>query len=85
MPHGTQEFRQLAPFRARLVDATGAGDAMLAGYVAGLVHGCDVVAAADYGRAAAAITVESADTVSPSMTFASVLERVAEYQRSGTR
>lgn len=84
-PRGAPQFRQLAPFPATLADATGAGDAMLAGYVAGLVQGCDVIAAADYGRAAAAITVESADTVSGFMNFASLRERVARHAQHGTR
>ena len=84
MRRGTQQSSQLAPFPATLVDATGAGDAMLAGYAAGLVRGFDVAAAADYGRAAAAVTVESPDTVSGSMNFPSLRERVAEHTRHET-
>lgn len=59
-----------------LVDATGAGDAMLAGYAAALVRGIDPVAAARYGSAAAAVTIESAQTVSPTMTFEELAKRV---------
>jgi pseudouridine kinase len=65
----------IAAAPATLVDATGAGDAMLAGYMVGLLRGLDPFAAARYGRAAAAITIESPETVNPSITLARLLQR----------
>jgi pseudouridine kinase len=70
--------RHLEPCPARLVDATGAGDAMLAGYVAALFSGFDESCATNYGRAAAAMTVECGDTVNSAMTFAMLENRVEQ-------
>jgi pseudouridine kinase len=61
-----------------IVDVTGAGDAMLAGYVAGLLGLSDPIGAATYGHAAAAITVESLQTVNPSIDLAAVIARAGE-------
>jgi pseudouridine kinase len=73
----TQRTIGLAPCSATLVDATGAGDAMLAGYVAALLRGLDVAEAARYGRAAAAITIESRNTVSETMSPETLSRRAA--------
>jgi pseudouridine kinase len=73
------KVQMIAAAAATQVDATGAGDAMLAGYVAGLLDGLDTFAAAQYGRAAAAITVESDRTVSPVMSMSLLRERLAGF------
>jgi pseudouridine kinase len=52
---------------ARVVDVTGAGDAMLAAWVAAWLGGADPVAAARAGHRAAAATVESSHTVRPDL------------------
>ncbi|MDQ2890804.1 MAG: PfkB family carbohydrate kinase [Gemmatimonadota bacterium] len=62
---------------ALLVDATGAGDAMLAGYIAGLLCGLGPLAAARWGRAAAGITMESNRAVNPSMNLDALRARAA--------
>ncbi len=49
-------------------DVTGAGDAMLAAFCHALLAGDDLVAAAAYGHAAAALTVASPHTVRPDLT-----------------
>lgn len=72
---GAQRVEMIAASPATLVDATGAGDAMLAGYIAGLLRGLDEFAAARLGRAAAAITIESRETVSPLMNLSTLLDR----------
>jgi len=72
---GTQRVEMIAAAPATLNNATGAGDAMLAGYVTGLLRGLDEFAAARLGRAAAAIAIESAETVNPSMSLAALLAR----------
>lgn len=61
------------PVRVRLppatvADVTGAGDAMLAGYLHRMVTGSPVVEAARFGAAAAWLTVESPYTVRPDLT-----------------
>ncbi len=84
MQNGAQRSEHLAACPATLVDATGAGDAMLAGYAAGLVRGLDAFTAARYGRAAAAITVESDHTVSPFIDFATLSARVTACRESLT-
>jgi pseudouridine kinase len=60
--------------RVEVVDATGAGDALTAGVVYGLVSGLPVDECMRLGVSAAALTLRSAQTVSPEMN----LERVYE-------
>ena len=60
---------------ADVVDVTGAGDAMLAAWIAAWLDGADPVAAAARGHLAAAATVTSAHTVRPDL--AEVLARLA--------
>lgn len=52
---------------ARVVDVTGAGDAMLAAWIEAWLRGADPVAAARDGHLAAAATVESPHTVRPDL------------------
>jgi pseudouridine kinase len=53
---------------AEVLDVTGAGDAMLAGFCHALLAGAAPAAAAAYGHAAAALTVASPHTVRPDLT-----------------
>ncbi|HUL09896.1 MAG TPA: carbohydrate kinase family protein [Candidatus Acidoferrum sp.] len=50
---------------ARVVEATGAGDAAVAGTLYGLLRGHDLAAAARYGQAAAALTLACEHSVNP--------------------
>lgn len=52
---------------ASVVDVTGAGDAMLAAWIAAWLRGADAVAAAREGHRAAAATIESPHTVRPDL------------------
>lgn len=52
---------------ATVVDVTGAGDAMLAAWVAAWLGGADPVAAAHHGHRAAVATIESPHTVRPDL------------------
>ena len=61
---------------AEVVDVTGAGDAMLAAWVAAWLRGADPVAAARTGHLAAAATIESPHTVRPDLA-AAIEERSA--------
>jgi pseudouridine kinase len=55
---------------ATVVDVTGAGDAMLAAWVAAWLRGADAVDAAREGHRAAAATIESPHTVRPDLAAA---------------
>lgn len=68
---------------ADVVDVTGAGDSMTAGFVHALLRDDDAVAAAAFGQATAALTTESAHTVRPDLTHALVTGRLTTQQ--GTR
>ncbi|SMB90212.1 carbohydrate kinase [Deinococcus hopiensis] len=61
---------------AQVLDVTGAGDAMLAAYLAALLSGAPAPEAARHGHAAAALTVESTHAVSPSLTLVAVQARL---------
>jgi pseudouridine kinase len=65
---------------ADVVDVTGAGDSMTAGFVHALLHDDDAVAAAAFGQATAALTTESAHTVRPDLTHALVTGRLTTQQ-----
>ena len=63
-----------------VADVTGAGDSMTAGYVHALLDGADVVEAARYGQALAALTCASADTVRADLTAALVAAHLTATQ-----
>jgi pseudouridine kinase len=64
----------------QVADVTGAGDSMTAGYVHALLDGADVVEAARYGQALAALTCASADTVRADLTAALVAAHLTGTQ-----
>lgn len=59
---------------ARVVDATGAGDAFVAGTVAGLLSGLDTPAALRRGMAAAHLTLQVPESVHPALSASLVAE-----------
>ncbi len=59
-----------------VVDTTGGGDAMMAGLVWAYLRGLDLRESGMAGLAASAIAVESAQTVSPTMSEEALLERM---------
>lgn len=63
---GSEVFR-VGCCTARLVNATGGGDATMAALCDGFMKGCDTRASARRAMAAGAIAVESAETISPLM------------------
>ena len=83
---GERECVPIAAVPARVTDVTGAGDAMTAGFVHGLLAGEEPAAAAREGHLAAALTVASGHTVPPDLgvAFAAAL---ADYpvQPEGAR
>jgi len=61
---------------ARLVDATGAGDALAAAMIEALLRDEPIGSCIQRGLAAAALTCESEDTVAPSMSLATLEGRI---------
>jgi pseudouridine kinase len=62
--------RRIGAVGARIVDATGAGDALIAATLVALLQGHSLRGAARLGAAAAALTVESTASVRPDLSFA---------------
>lgn len=71
-----EEPAHLPAVLAEVVDVTGAGDAMLAAWIAAWLRGADPVDAAREGHRAAAATIESPHTVRPDL--AAVLSTTTE-------
>lgn len=76
-----EDWHELPALPAQVVDVTGAGDSMLATFIAALIAQQELVTAAHWGHAAAALTVESALTVVPDLSLARVKARASEAQR----
>jgi ribokinase len=71
----------IAGHRVRAVDTTGAGDAFVGGFAAGLVRfGGDLLEAARFGNAAAALSVTRPGTA-PSMPYRSEIDRFLRGRR----
>ena len=64
--------------KAEMRNATGAGDAMMASLVWSFLAGRDLAKSCAAGTAAAAIAVESEETINPSMSAEAVLARAAK-------
>ncbi|GHF40093.1 pseudouridine kinase [Deinococcus metalli] len=75
---GPDGVHDLPALPATVRDVTGAGDAMLAAFLAALASGVGPAEAARRGHAAAAITIESESAVSPTLTPAAIAARLAE-------
>jgi pseudouridine kinase len=73
----TGGLRPVAARPARLVDVTGAGDALVAGTLAGLLAGEALDGAVALGCAAAALAVESEQAVRPDLCLALVRQRMS--------
>lgn len=78
---GAQQVAHFPAPDAAVVDVTGAGDSMTAGYVHAWLGTGDVHHAARYGQAVASLTVESLHTVRPDLSEAVVEERLARTDR----
>jgi pseudouridine kinase len=74
---GEAPFRIPAP-EAAIRDASGAGDALVAGFAWAMSGGCTIPEAAAAGVAAAALTLESDWTVSPDMDVQHLKEKMHE-------
>ena len=70
--------RFLAGTPVQIINATGAGDAFTAALVWATLRGMDLFEAARAGMAAAALAVESGDTVNPAMSEEALRQRMAK-------
>lgn len=73
--------RRVPALPADVIDATGAGDAAVAGTLFGLLRGEPLATAARFGQAAAALTLASARSVSPRLTAAAVARCMRRWCR----
>ncbi len=65
----SQESGHVPAIECEVVDLTGAGDALTASVVFGLLHGLPVAEAVRLGTFAAALTLQSRETVSPTLSL----------------
>ncbi len=77
---GTGLYR-IEPLPARPVDVTGAGDALVAGWLAATARGADRPAALQAGLAAAAITLETTGAVADNLDWVGLTRRLAAAKR----
>ena len=77
-PDGAPAVSTNTMVSTHVVDVTGAGDSMTAGFVHALLDGRDAPGAAAYGQATAALTTESGSTVRPDLTHALVTGRLTQ-------
>ena len=75
----SEGWHALQALSADVVDVTGAGDAMLAAFLAARLAGESELRAAQYGHAAAALTVESSLTVVPDLSLDRLRSHLASY------
>lgn len=74
---------RIPPFRVRAVDATGAGDAFAAGFLAGVLHGFEVPRCAELGNAVGACCVTAVGTVDGVRTLDDTLAFIEEQKQNG--
>jgi pseudouridine kinase len=72
----SQESGHVPAIEAEIVDFTGAGDALTAGIVFGLLHDFPVAQAVRLGNSAAALTLQSRETVCPDLSLERLYERM---------
>lgn len=66
----------MPPFRGEVIDVTGAGDALVAGLVYGIIKGYSIEVATRFGLAAAALTVSSKEAVRRDLAEGLLINRI---------
>lgn len=79
---GHPEFK-IPPFRVRAIDATGAGDAFAAGFLAGVMHGFDLELTGKLANATGACCVTQVGTVAGVRSLDETLAFIKEQEKSG--
>ena len=84
MAAADKEGSHLLPaFSADIVNATGGGDAAMAGIAAAYLDGLGLLPAARFALAAGAVAVESFETINPAMSRGAILNKLKEYDFGG--
>lgn len=77
-----QEYR-IPPFRVRAVDATGAGDAFAAGFLAGVMHDFDLETTGKLANATGACCVTEVGTVAGIRSLEETLQFIKDQEKRG--
>jgi len=80
--YGSDKFF-LAPYKGKVVDVTGAGDALVAGLVYGFYKGYPFKVAAKFGLQAAALTISSKEAVRRDLREGLLRSRIEEEKEVG--
>lgn len=81
--HGPDIYHVPCP-ATELVNATGGGDAAMAGLCRAFLDGRDIVSAARYALAAGSLAAECAETINPALSDETVRRRMAENKITAT-
>lgn len=73
----------IPPFRVRTLDATGAGDAFAAGFLAGVMHGFDLETTGKLANATGACCVTEVGTIAGIRSLDETLEFIKQQEKSG--
>jgi pseudouridine kinase len=73
----------MAPYKGKVVDVTGAGDALVAGLVYGIYKGYSLEMAARFGLAAAALTISTKEAVRRDLREGLLRSRIEEEKGRG--
>lgn len=76
---GARMFRALRPVE-RMANATGAGDAFMAGFAHALIEGVPLERRLDYALSSGITAIESMPTINPDMSDALVKENIERYR-----
>lgn len=76
---GRRMFRKLRPVQ-QMANATGAGDAFMAGFLHGFVSGMTLEEQLDYALASGIVAIQSPDTIHPGMSDLLVKETLDAYR-----
>jgi sugar/nucleoside kinase (ribokinase family) len=79
---GYAEYK-IPTFRVRALDATGAGDAFAAGFLAGVMHGFDLETTGKLANATGACCVTQVGTVAGIRPLEETLQFIKEQEKSG--
>lgn len=80
--HADKSGRFYSPLATRVVDATGAGDAFVAGFVSGMFHHYEIDRCIRLGIAASHITLQSEDTVNKDLSFNTCVSLISNLDNS---
>ena len=75
--HGLDSYH-IPTYETRLVNATGGGDATMAGLCRSFMDALDIESSARYALAAGSLAVECEDTINPALSHSEIMKRMTE-------